>query len=229
MQVIVLGSGRSGTNIAVDMLAGNTYFVPTLSIEDKRIFLRGAIVYPEGYLTKTDIEYTPFATLAPALNYNPDMRIVWTIRDPRDMALSKIYRGRQSENWAYDATTWGCIGNIQMMLGFFLMLTATFGNRVYVVRMEDMLRETEKVAKHICSWLGIEYQEEMIYFYKRMRESSKTYTSIDLNEIEKYKRLDTIFDGYFKDKLEEVNFIFNNIANVTHFLGYINDSDKNPS
>ena len=229
MQAIVLGSGRSGTNIALEVLAGNKYFTPTVTIEDKLIFLRHGIVYPDGYLSKTDIEYTPFAMFMHVMQMNPNMRIIWTIRDPRDMALSKIYRGRQSEPWAYDATTLGVIGEIYSMFGFFLKAYTIFNNRIYIVRMEDMLRHTELVVKDMCAWLGIEYNDSMPKFYTRMREKTKTYTSIDLGELEKYKRLDTIYDGYFKDKHDEIKLIFDNISIVTQFFGYTNDNNKNPS
>jgi len=220
MQVVVLGTGRSGTNMILETLRGNDIFIPSISVEDKHVFNRGGIIYPDYYLTKSDIEYTPWAMFANAMNLNLDMKIIWAIRDPRDTVLSKLYRGRQSEYWAYDATTWGCIGTMNMAFGFFLMLTSTYSERVYAVRMEDMLLNQEEVVKHMCGWIGIEYKDDMKYFYTRMREKSKGYTNIDLGEIGKYKRLDTIYDGFFKDKHEEVDLIFNNIKYITQFFGY---------
>lgn len=114
------------------------------------------------------------------------MKIVWTIRHPYDMALSKINRGWK--NQSDDATFCGCVYDLYKMTDLHQRVTDKFPDRVYTIRMEDILLNTVNEVKDLCNWLGIEYEEDMQYFYKRMRnpEKKNRYDEIDISQIEMY-------------------------------------------
>ena len=88
--VAVIGCGRSGTNMVLEILSGHSALCPTSpDPEDKRFFVRGRR-FPPGYLSKCDTDYGSTESLIALLRLNSRLKIVWTIRDPRDICLSKL-------------------------------------------------------------------------------------------------------------------------------------------
>lgn len=220
MIVPIVGCGRSGTNLTLEMMRGHSYFKASEMIEDKEFFLRDCL-YKSGYLTKTDTTYTrSFAFFKRTMIQNNNVKVLWTIRHPYDMALSKIYRG--FEGGADDSTFEGCIADIYHMWSLYRRAKNEFANDIYLVKMEDTIRDIEKQAKDICDWLGLEFEEEMKYPYKRMRDKKKRdrYKDIDKTQIDMYKDWKNLYDGYFIKNKMEMDKLFELLKPVVKFFDY---------
>ena len=91
--VLVFSCGRTGTNLVLEILTGSSVLSPSPYPEDKQVFKRD-IVYPYNYLTKSDSIYcSDFGELSNFMKKNFHCKILWTVRHPYDVAMSKIYRG----------------------------------------------------------------------------------------------------------------------------------------
>jgi hypothetical protein len=227
MPVAVISCGRSGTNMALEILSGHPFFVPSVPEENKRL-CKDNIVYPLNYLTKCDTVYMNYEHLKITLHRNRAMKVIWTIRNPRDMAMSKIYRGQpKSEGGdckvlSDDATLDGCIEDIEKMFNIYESVTRDFRKRVLLVKMEDMINDVVNATEKMCSFLEISYHHEMINFISRMRNQNKSsrYSSIDKNEIDKYKNWKTVYDGFFTKKNYDMESFFKRLNVYSKYFGY---------
>jgi hypothetical protein len=215
--LIILSCGRSGTNLVLEMFTGFSYLQPSEYPEDKLLFKRN-IEYPIKYLTKCDTLYIDsdddFDRL---MKRNPHAKIIWTIRHPYDWTISKFYRGRPMEKrgWGYadDATADGCIKDMSWMLYLYKNAVETVPDRILTVRMEDVLTDIRKEGKRMCNFLNINYELHMDVPFHRMRHIGKKErygNKLDTSQINLYKNVDTIYDGYFSktegrmDELKQV-------------------------
>lgn len=226
MPVAVISTGRSGTNMVLEILTGNPYFAPSRQEEDKELCRRGDAVYPDNYLTKSDTVYMDYPQLKNTLTANPKMKILWTIRDPRDLALSKIYRGQpyseggDCPTLADDATLKGCLQTIEDMFNMYKKVIVDFPNRVLLVKMEDVIEDIVKETRRICEFVEVDYNDDMIRFYERMRNKFKNrrYSSLDKNEVKKYLNWRTVYDGFFVKKNYDMESFFKKLdVYIKHF------------
>lgn len=216
MAVFVVSCGRSGTNLILETLAGNSNLRPSDIIENKLLFKRPK-KYGKRYLTKCDTYYISNTNqIVQLMRENPDAKIIWTIRDPRDMCMSKIYRGWKKK--AEDASIEGCLKDLSHMFDVYTYFTMFFSDRILVVKMEDLIRNIERESKKMCEFIGIEYEENMNYPYKRMRETKKKYTTLDRSQIELWKRYRTVYDGFFSDW--DLPNLFNEVKYLIEVFGY---------
>jgi len=208
MSTIVTGCGRSGTNVVLEMLTGNPIFEPSKNPEDKQVFHRNNR-YDLQYLTKCDTCYYNEQDIKITKQWNPAMKFIWCIRDPRDMALSKLYRGRPKaeggdcSTLADDATYSGLMADISKMVTLYRYVKEKYPDDLMLVRMEDSICKTALITIELCKWLGIEYDIEMMNFPLRMRNKFKVQRygkSIDHSQVEMYRRWDILYDGWFRDR-----------------------------
>lgn len=207
MSVVVVGCGRSGTNIALEMLSGSPSLKASHHVEDKEVFTRGDCQYKDNYLTKCDTVYFTFQNLLTTFGYNPDMKVVWTWRDPRDMLMSKIYRGRpntegRGNHTASDGTIEGAIQDMQEAYVKFDRAKGKFKSRIMRLYMEDIILLTRGYADLICSCYDLKFSEDMLNFPSRMRNEHKKKrygNKRDYGQIALHDRKDEVYDGYFKD------------------------------
>jgi len=215
MIVIVFSNGRSGTNLILESLRGNSYLKATEFEEDKLLFKRRT-KYPDRYLTKCDSVYVPdYKYIKAFMLLNPEAHIIFTIRHPYDWMLSKLYHGRIGAKGrtkpADDATIEGC--KADMLWGYTLLLNIEkdFFNRINRIKMESFLRDPEYVSSLMCKYIGLPYEEAMCTPHLRMRHKGKVEKygrKLDTSRIDVYKRIDTEFEGFFDDKKEDVNELF---------------------
>lgn len=225
VSVAVISCGRSGTNMVLEILAGNSYFVPSVPEEDKKLCKSG-IVYDDNYLTKCDTVYMNYEQLKATLIANPKMKVIWTIRNPRDLAMSKIYRGQTYENGgdcktlADDATLDGCLADVEVMFNLYKNVIKDFRRRVLLIKMEDVINDIVTETKKMCNFVGITYQEDMIKFYERMRNQnkSKRYSGIDKGEVDKYLNWKTAYDGFFVNY--DMESLFRQLNVYSKYFGY---------
>uniref|UniRef100_A0A6M3JYC5 Putative sulfotransferase domain contining protein n=1 Tax=viral metagenome TaxID=1070528 RepID=A0A6M3JYC5_9ZZZZ len=216
--VVISGVGRSGSNLILEVLTGSKFLIPSDPPEDKMVFSRRSM-YRNNYLTKCDLVYTSWSDFSFTMNINPHCKIIYPIRDPRDMAISKIYRGWKK---ADDATSGGCIGDLFNMYGFYRLAISHFGDRLLLVKMENVILDIENEAKRMCRFLEIEYEENMKYPHTRMRHEGKKnrYKSLDRNQISMYKKVDTVYDGFFIENKINIEYVFRTIAPIVSYFGY---------
>jgi len=224
---IVFSAGRSGTNLLLESMRGNPYFVASDPPEDKLLFIRD-IRYPDRYLTKSDSVYCPsYQHFYNLMIKNPSVNILWCTRHPYDWCLSKLYRGRalpkRGNKPSDDGTPEGCIQDMMWMYSLYKRAKKDFSMRILEVKMEDIILNIEAETKRICKNLCILWDKEMMYPHKRMRHLGKKKRygdKLDKSQISLYKNLDTIYNGYFLDKKEDVQKVFDAVHFMIGEFGY---------
>jgi len=116
-----------------------------------------------------------------ALRYFPDAKFVHLIRDPRDVAKSSIRQGWSGttyhgvDHWLSSEESWDR-----------LMDSATF-HQVFEFQYEILIEDTKTTLRHLCQFIGTEFSEDMLGYY---RESS--YSKPDVSLIDQWKRSQTL-------------------------------------
>jgi len=225
MSALVLGCGRTGTNMLLEILRASNQLHATSIAEDKRVFYRNESL-PAKYLSKCDTVYVPDVGMArKLLEDNPELKILWTIRDLRDTALSKIYRGQpghDSPTLSDDATHDGCISDMEWMYRIYSFIKNNYPQRILVVKMEDVILNFEKTIQEVCKFCDITYTNEMKSFTSRYRNANKSrrYKSLDQSQISLYKNIETIYDGFFNTHDVDLNSLFGEIEKYQQEFGY---------
>lgn len=209
MSVIVVGAGRSGTNVVLEILRGSDKLKASDVIEDKQVFKRYPYRYPTKYLTKCDIQYFDYWEMKRTLEHDKGIKIIFCIRDPRDMYLSKAYRGRPvSEGgdcvgYPDEGTPEGYLKNMEKMYCIYRRLFAEYPNRSMLVKMEDCLMDATIMTRLMFVFLDIPITHdeaiEISDFPSRMRNKfkKKRYKTIDVGQMELWKRWAFIYNGWF--------------------------------
>ena len=225
MSIIVVGPGRSGTNMALEILRCSPSLEASSPAENKALFKMTNI--PENYLTKCDTCYTCPEEVVSLLRSDENVKLVWCIRDPRDMILSKMYRGRPREEGgdcnglADDATLEGAVEDMNHAKSILdKLLIEEFMDRIFYLHMESVITRTQKTINMLCSFLKIEYSPSMLEFYKTMRHPDKKarYNKIDTSQVKLWERVNEVYDGYFKDM--NTKRLFKAVEGFTKFYGY---------
>tara|TARA_R110000868_G_scaffold157732_3_gene385171 strand:- start:229 stop:942 length:714 start_codon:yes stop_codon:yes gene_type:complete len=220
--------GRSGTNLCLEMLTGNTHLTPTE--EEDRNFFRINSVHEDGTLTKCDVVYYNKDELISTMDTNPNLKLIWTFRDPRDMILSKIVRGQPTGGdhrsgrtvLADDATLDTAIQDITDMFNKRKCAMDYDSSRNYTVRMEDLILNQIGTLKEICSFLDVPYEEGMVDFVPRMRNEFKRnrYKTLDKSQVSLWKNGDDVYDGFFKNYEMSLSYIIDRCEELVGYMGY---------
>lgn len=226
--VIVCGCGRSGTNVVLELLRGNPIFEASEPEEDKLVFSKRRNIAP-GYLTKCDTVYFKTADLVAKVRENECLKIVWTIRHPFDMAMSKLRRGvPESEGgdckrYASDGNPDGAIDDINNAVEMLAAARGLLGpENVSWVRMEDVLRDPELAAEVLCEFLGIRYHPAMPMFWTRMRNQHKQrrYHGNDRGQIDLWRTWQRYEGGWLLQKGYDMPAIFKRLGRIAEYFGY---------
>ena len=227
MKVLILSCGRTGTNMLLEILRGSKILVATNPAEDKTIF-RAPRPLHKKYLSKCDTVYVDnMEMVTRLLRDNLDLKILWTIRDLRDCALSKIYRGQPGNDsgpteCADDATYDGCLEDIEWMHKIYLHIKETFPSRLKVVKMEDVIQHFDQTIGDVCSFIGIPFEENMRDFTSRYRVSykAKRYKKLDTTQVGLHHRREDIYDGFFKNHDMDLDSLFIDLEKYLKEFGY---------
>lgn len=231
MRVLVTGAGRSCSNWVTEILRVANELNFTSSIEDRQ-FLDSKTL-PEKYSTKLCTEYPNFTekTLCKIMDTYSDLHLVFSVRNPVNNCLSKIARGRKKseggdtlvELVAKDSTPKTAVSTVIYSLDLFKILKAKYKERVVYVRLEDLILNNELTIRNLCSSLNLQFKEEMLLAYKNNRnnfQKQRYNKSIDTEQAYLYKKWDTIYDGLFKDKINDLNFINNSLQTYSKEFDY---------
>ncbi len=229
MSVLVLSCGRTGTNMLLESLSASEELNATTPAEHKELF-RNPQALPENYLSKCDTVYiSHLMQIKYVFDKNPNLKILWTTRDWRDTALSKIYRGQPGNDTRIlsdDATPEGCLEDIDWMSKVYKVIKHFYPDSIMVVKMEDVILNYESTLKNVCEFCGISYNEEMKNFVHRYRGSvketkGKRYSGIDKSQISLYKRKDEIYEGFFKTHDIDLEVLFEKLQPYLKEFKYI--------
>lgn len=217
--ILVFSSGRSGTNLVLEILAGSKLLSPSVYPEDKQVFAKG-ILYPYSYLTKSDVQYCQnFGMFADFMKKNWHCKVIFTVRHPYDWAMSKIYRGWER---ADDATLKGCVKDLCYTGYLYKEAICCFPERIMTVKMEDVVLTTKKMTEQMCAFLCVPFDEAMLVPHLRMRHEQyrKEYSQGIYNTVDMYKQWDKIYDGFFTKVNFDLKELFSKVDPLKKTFGY---------
>ncbi len=225
---LVTGTGQGGTNLLVEYVRVTNLFEFTDHVEDRRFFFHKEL--PEGYGTKLAVEnpgYTEDNFVAMMRRY-PAMVVMFALRHPVDCCLSKVFRGQlKSRGGDCDVEDPGAnveiaIARYRAMLHVLATSQDQFKDRTFSFRMEDIIEHPRQTAQKICAALGTASDDEFAGAYKNNRnlKQNSRYTKLDNSQIALWKRAGEVYDGFFADKPELVDIIFESMTPVAKQLGY---------
>ena len=205
--IIVFSSGRSGTNLVLEVLTSSKELIYDIEYPEDKMLFRRNIIYPNNYLTKCDSIYVDgYNQFEKFMLNNNHCKMLWTVRNPYDWILSKLYNGRkkdENDSLSDDATLDGAIADLYYMFSLYLRAIKDFKDRILVVKMEDIILNTEQKTKEICEFTKIQFNGDMLRPYERMRhEIYKQHNKIITDNVDMWKRIDTIYNGFFHNNKE---------------------------
>jgi len=92
--------------------------------------------------------------------YYDDPKVVYLVRDARDVVLSFKNSNVGRYHPYFNAQRWAA----EQAVGLDL-LDSEVGDSMFELQYERLLQEPESVARSLCDFLGVEYAPEMLYFY----------------------------------------------------------------
>lgn len=147
--------------------------------------------------------------------YFDNPKYIYLYRDGRDVALStqKVVIG---EKHIYNiAKEWADTQILALNLK-----TKVGPDRLFFVSYEDLTSKSEETTKHLCKFLGVEYDESMLEFHKADEAKSTASSSHLWNNLTK-PLMTNNSKKYQKEMPEEDIRIFESVAgNVLDELGY---------
>lgn len=97
--------------------------------------------------------------LPSAFDHYDDLRIVYLVRDPRDVVLSFKRSNIDLYHPYFSAQRW----REEQRRGIDLLDSREF---IHLVRYQDLLEDPEDETEAICDFLGLEFEEAMLYYYE---------------------------------------------------------------
>ena len=224
-RVLVTGGSHSGGNWAVEIIRTSQCFHLTQG-EGRGMFLHP--LWP-GYATKLAIGNPGlyWVNLRKLMGDYLDLKVVFMTRHPVDTCLSKMVRGHPklgdgaiSYPWEYpwDCTMKGSVVSVEIVYDLFCRLKENFPKRVLWVKMENLILDIEKTCRSICSFLCVEFKEEMLrahQFVKNRYQLERYKGKIQTSQVDMWKRWDKIHGGFFKDHPEVVSFLWEFLTPIT--------------
>ena len=226
MSILILSGGRTGTNMALEILRGSNKLSATSNIHDEQTVKNGYKV-SNNYLSKADTDSLSYEEICRFLDNNSNIKVIWTMRHPFDLMMCKIVRGQPNTegrgNWlADDATPEKCIGSIMYMHDLYKKIKDKYGDRIMLIKMEDIILDTEKLSKQLADFCEVEYNDSMPLFFERMRNKhkKKRYKSVDKSQINLFKNINKSYDGFFKTYKPNIQELFKEIEGLVEYYDY---------
>ncbi len=215
MRILISGTGRGGTNLLTELVKKITDVNFTQDVEDRQFFNRALY---ENYGTKLATDHPTFTleNLRLKMKRYDDLHVIFSVRHPVDNCLSKIVRGRPAsaggdkvtENVSSDGTPPTAVAALKQLYVILTEIKNLYPNRVHVVRMEDIVSDTQKQVDLLGEFLNTKpkpyegFQQNNRNRYQQKRYGDKLAPQINL-----YKDLKNNFEGYFVDKSDVVCYI----------------------
>lgn len=94
-----------------------------------------------------------------AFDYFDTLRVIYLVRDPRDVVLSFKHSNIELYHPYFSAQRW----NQEQRRGIELLENY---DAIHLVRYRDLLDDPEGVVSDVCDFLGTDFEPEMLYFYE---------------------------------------------------------------
>lgn len=231
MRILVSGNGRSGTCLLAEVVRGLGLVNFSENLEDRKFFKYEKL--PENYGTKlvTDNPTFSFQNMKLYMGKYQNLYFVFSLRHPIDIFLSKIRRGqkasdggdRPGEDVAPDSTVETAVVAIKDFHKKYKFIINNYPDRSYSVKLEDLLLSPQKTVNKVADFFRVEPTEEAFKFYEydRNRYHHKRYKKqIDLSQVGLYKRWDTIYDRFFKNKKRDIEYAEKELKHIIKDLNY---------
>lgn len=207
MRVLVAGAGRSGTCLLTEVVRGLEVVRFSKAVEDRRFFNYKTL--PENYGTKnaTEPEYFTPESIMQLMELYSDLRLIFSARHPVDICLSKIKRAEGVEDKAVDGTVEKAVFYVMKAYQIKKAMINFFSERTLIVKFESLLMFPFREILRVADWFGVSLTDNALNFYKhnRNRYHRERYgRMIDLLQIGTHARPEIAYDGYFKDRLDDI-------------------------
>jgi hypothetical protein len=171
----------------------------------------------------------------------PNLYVLVSMRHPLDSTLSSIYRelpvsmgGDSKEVKPEDVCTDEARIDDLVHLWhteraptiYHILNKYSNTGRVALAKMEELISHPEAVAKNVANWLGIDYQAGMSKPWNKVRHDgqiSRYGGELDKSQVEKYKRWDEAYNGYYKDKIDLVVRLADGLDPIVTNFGYVTE------
>lgn len=222
MRILVTGTGRGGTTLLREVVVGleiaKYYCNGPQKEEDRHFFFYDEL--PASYLAKLASPTKGFNVnnFIKLMRKYSDLYILFSIRHPVDTCMSKIVRGRKAseggdkywESVAVDGTVKGAVQAVREFHLVHDVLTELYPARTLTVRMEELILHPRQEVERVARFFNTEVTGKALKFYERNtnRYQFRRYgTVLDRTQVGLYKRWETVFDGYFKDKEKDIELL----------------------
>lgn len=228
MKILVTGCGRSCTNWVSEIVKATKKFNWVGIPEDRQVFSRLSL--PDRYATKLAVEHPTFtkANLRALSEFNPELRILWSLKHPVANVMAKIYRGRpaseggdkNTENVSADGYIDTAIASIRKSYEMILEAKTV---PILIVKVEDLISNHKVMRRGFSSFLAVDRDKIKIHSFENTPNSyhKKRYGKrIDKDQADIYNNWRTVYDGYFADKEELIEQAKKELQDVARFFNY---------
>lgn len=224
MRILITGTGRSGTTLLREVVIGldvARFQCGIYSKEEDWNFFKYKEL-PENYMTKLVTPSPPdpdkgysIESLSKYMERYADLHLLFSIRHPVDACMSKIVRGQKHSDGGYkyweklsvDGTVEGAIRSVKTMRVIFDAIKSQYPKRVLAVKLEDLVLNSVETIHRIAEFLCCKVTRRSTVFY---RYNSNPYqfreygTDLDRSQVNLHEKWETVYDGYFKDKEQDM-------------------------
>jgi len=152
--------------------------------------------------------------LEDGFEYYDDLKIVYNVRDARDVVLSFKRSNVGRYHPYYNAQRW----HEEQRRG--IELLENHGDAVHQLRYKDLLQDPESVVRGICDFLDVEFEEQMLYYY----ETAAAQAASESAEVFENLTSPIMSDNYdkFRDQLpaDETRLTEKIASRELEFFGY---------
>lgn len=211
--ILVTGAGRSGTTLTTAHLRAHPDITVYEGKEDRKLFKRHlSFPYAKHWATKLTVEWFKLDTFRKWYDTREDFKVVYCVRHPKDVVLSKIRRGhpakyggdRSDNKFAKDATFSGCLCSLSRTQELWEIACEIDEKRIFPVKLEELITKQKDVCEDICSFLGVAFKGEMLDGPKNLHDKwkQKRYgDSLANSQVNLHTNWKEVYDGFFKDRL----------------------------
>jgi hypothetical protein len=239
MRILVLGAGQGGTCLLVEVLRGLdlvTFSYPY--IEDKEFFHHKPFRKNYGTKLTTDalekltVEnfFNVLKVLANFMKEHKDLFVVFSIRHPLDIFMAQIVRGQprdkggDTKKLSDSGTIWGSLLAIMHFFNIYQTITATYPDRCYTVRMENLVLTPRVEVDSIAQYFNVKPTQRAYEFYKYNRnayQKNRYKNRLDPSVVGIHHQWETWANGYFKDKPNYIILATQFLSGIIKGLDYI--------
>lgn len=230
MRILVTGVGRSGTCLLIEVVRGLGIVNFSRKVEDRQFFKYKPL--PQNYGTKLATDQRAFSmkNIKKAMEEYQDLYLVFSLRHPVDTLLSKIRRGQKlsdggerKERLSFDATVETAIFTIKDFYEKHEFAIRNYPNRTCSIKLEDLILQSRITVNKVADFFRVRSTKKAFRFYKFDRNKYHLWRykrRLDPSQVGNYKRWDTIYEGFFKDKKGDVDRAKKELHSVIKGLGY---------